>query len=79
MMIDAKKYEELCGKRAGLRADAMVYKAMSEFVMANMERCKAERNYLELQAWMDALKDITCKSKKIIEDYTKVVEEIEYT
>ena len=50
MMIDTKKLEELISRSTEVAAEIKVCTTMGDFMTANMERCKADRNFCEWQA-----------------------------
>lgn len=64
-MIDAKKIEELISRKTELLAETDVYIAIGDFISSNINRCKNERNYFELVAWINALNDVTAKLKNL--------------
>ena len=64
-MIDAKKFEELISRKTELLAETDVYIAIGDFISSNINRCKNERNYFELVAWINALNDVTAKLKNL--------------
>ena len=78
-MIDAKKVEELITRKTELLAETDVYIAIGDFISSNINRCKNERNYFELVAWINALNDVTAKLKNLdgeLEDILKQLKEI---
>ena len=78
-MIDAKKIEELISRKTELLAETDVYISIGEFISSNMNRCKNERNYFELVAWINALNDVTAKLKNLdgeLEDILKQLKEM---
>ena len=78
-MIDAKKVEELISKKTELLAETDVYIATGDFISSNINRCKNERNYFELVAWINALNDVTSKLKNLdgeLEGILKQLKEI---
>ena len=78
-MIDAKKVEELISRKTELLAETDVYIAIGDFISSNMNRCKNERNYFELVAWINALNDVTAKLKNLdgeLEGILKQLKEI---
>ena len=64
-MIDAKKIEELISRKTELLAETDVYISIGDFISSNINRCKNERNYPELVAWINALNDVTAKLKNL--------------
>ena len=64
-MIDAKKIEELISRKTELLAETDVYIAIGDFISSNINRCKNERNYFELVAWINALNDVRAKLKSL--------------
>ena len=64
-MIDAKKVEELISRKTELLAETKIYIAIGDFISSNINRCKNERNYFELVAWINALNDVTAKLKNL--------------
>ena len=77
-MIDAKKIEELISRKTELLAETDVYIAIGDFISSNMNRCKNERNYSELVAWISALNDVTAKLKSLdgeLEDILNMIED----
>ena len=64
-MIDAKKIEELISRKTELLAETDVYIAIGDLISSNINRCKNERNYFELVAWINALNDVTAKLKNL--------------
>ena len=78
-MIDAKKIEELISRKTELVAETGVYIAIGDFISSNINRCKNERNYFELVAWINALNDVTTKLKNLdgeLEDILKQLKEM---
>lgn len=78
-MIDAKKVEELISRKTELLAETDVYIAIGDFISSNINRCKNERNYFELVAWINALNDVTAKLKNLdgeLEDILKQLKEM---
>lgn len=76
-MIDTKKYEELCCKRAELDAEDKVYRTILEFANANAERCFRGRLFIEMGTWKAVAKDAHDKITRLCDEYDKVVIEIE--
>lgn len=74
MMIDTKKLEELISKGNELSAACEVRSSIGDFITVNIERCKRERNYLELQAWAEAL-DKTVAELAVLTDELRAVNE----
>ena len=64
-MVDAKKVEELISRKTELLAETDVYISIGDFISSNIIRCKNERNYSELVAWINALNDVTAKLKNL--------------
>lgn len=75
-MIDIKKYEELVSKSAEKKADSKILVTMGSFIKVNMETCKLERNYQELDAWTRALNDVTAKLKKTNDEMEVIAEQL---
>ena len=75
-MIDTKMMEELQSKRTELDAEARVYSVIGEFILANVERCKRERNFSECQAWIDAMDDVNKKLEIIHSEYCNLIEQV---
>ena len=78
-MIDTKKVEELISRKTELLAETDVYIAIGDFISSNINRCKNERNYFELVAWINALNDVTAKLKNLdgeLEGILKQLKEI---
>ena len=78
-MIDAKKIEELISRKTELLAETDVYISIGDFISSNINRCKNERNYFELVAWINALNDVTAKLKNLdgeLEDILKQLKEM---
>ena len=78
-MIDAKKIEELISRKTELLAETDVYISIGDFISSNINRCKNERNYFELVAWINALNDVTPKLKNLdgeLEDILKQLKEM---
>ena len=75
-MIDAKKVGELISRKTELIAETEVYIAIGDFISSNMDRCKNERNYLEWQAWIDELNDVTAKHKKKKKKHKDVLKQL---
>lgn len=68
MMIDTKKLEKLISRSTEVNAEIKVRVTMGDFITANMERCKADRNLCEWQAWIDALKEVTNELNVLVEE-----------
>ena len=77
MMIDTKKLAKLVCRNTEVMAEIKVCMAIGDFISSNMDRCKEERNFCELQVWIDALRDITNKLNILHEEYSKITEELE--
>ena len=75
-MIDAKKFEELISRKTELLAETDVYIAIGDFISSNTNRCKNERNYFELVAWINALNDVTAKLKNLDEKLEDVLKQL---
>lgn len=75
-MINVKLYEELQGKRTELDAGVRVCQTIWEFIIANADRCKSERNFSECQAWIDALDKVNTQLKILDDEYSQLVEQI---
>ena len=78
-MIDTKKVEELISRKTELLAETKIYIAIGDFISSNINRCKNERNYFELVAWINALNDVTAKLKNLdgeLEGILKQLKEI---
>ena len=76
-MIDAKKVEELISRKAELLAETDVYISIGDFISSNINRCKNERNYSELVAWINALNDVTAKLKNLDDELAEILEQLE--
>ncbi len=76
-MIDIKKYEELVSKSAEKKADSKILVTMGSFIKVNMETCRLERNYQELDAWIRALNDVNVKLKKINDEMEDIAEQLD--
>ena len=76
MMIDTKKLEELISRSTEVAAEIKVCTTMGDFMTANMERCKADRNFCEWQAWIDALREIVAKMNTLAEEYHELDRQI---
>lgn len=76
MMIDAKKFEELTCRMTEIKAEANVCMTIGDFISANMERCRADRNLYELQAWIDALREITDKLNALDNELVFVTDQL---
>ena len=76
-MIDIKKYEELVSKSAEKKADSKILVTMGSFIKVNMETCRLERNYQELDAWTHALNDVNVKLKKINDEMEDIAEQLD--
>ena len=75
-MINTELWANMTSKRVELAADYRAYRAMGDFILANAERCKQERDYYGIQAWLDAMKDINAKLEKIAKEYGEVVDQL---
>ena len=75
-MIDAKKFEELISRKTELLAETDVYIAIGDFISSNIIRCKNERNYSELVAWINALNDVTAKLKNLDGELAEILEQL---
>ena len=75
-MIDAKKIEELISRKTELLAETDVYIAIGDFISSNIIRCKNERNYFELVAWINALNDVTAKLKNLDENLKDILTQL---
>lgn len=79
MMIDTKKYAELCSKRAELMVKERAYKANRDFILENLNRSMNERNFIELQVWHDLLTIMNAKLESVADECSKVIDEIKNT
>ena len=75
-MIDAKKIEELISRKTELLAETDVYIAIGDFISSNINKCKNERNYFELLAWIDALNDVTAKLKNLDSELADILKQL---
>lgn len=75
-MIDAKKVEELISRKTELLAETDVYIAIGDFISSNINKCKYERNYFELLAWIDALNDVTAKLKNLDGELADILKQL---
>ena len=75
-MIDAKKVEELISRKTELLAETDVYISIGDFISSNINRCKNERNYSELVAWINALNDVTAKLKVLDENLKDILTQL---
>ena len=75
-MIDAKKVEELISRKTELLAETDVYIAIGDFISSNINRCKNERNYFELVAWINALNDVTAKLKNLDDELANILKQL---
>ena len=75
-MIDAKKYEELVSKGAELNAEVRVCQAMYEFAIANAEKCRRERIFVELDAWLKVADSVNAKKEVIHTEYEDLVKQL---
>ena len=75
-MIDAKKIEELISRKTELLAETDVYIAIGDFISSNMNRCKNERSYSELVAWINALNDVTAKLKSLDSELGDILKQL---
>ena len=76
-MIDIKKYEELVSKSAEKKADSKILVTMGSFIKVNMETCRLERNYQELDGGSRALNDVNMKLKKIDDEMEDIAEQLD--
>ena len=75
-MIDAKKVEELISRKTELLAETDVYISIGDFISSNMSRCKNERSYSELVAWINALNDVTAKLKNLDNELADILKQL---
>ena len=75
-MIDAKKIGELISRKTELLAETDVYIAIGDFISSNINRCKNERNYFELVAWINALNDVTAKLKNLDSELADILKQL---
>ena len=75
-MIDAKKVEELISRKPELLAETDVYISIGDFISSNINRCKNERNYSELVAWINALNDVTAKLKNLDGELADILKQL---
>ena len=75
-MIDTKKVEELISRKAELLAETDVYISIGDFISSNMNRCKNERNYSELVAWINALNDVSTKLKNLDGELADILKQL---
>ena len=75
-MIDAKKIEELISRKTELLTETDVYIAIGDFISSNINRCKNERNYFELVAWINALNDVTAKLKNLDGELADILKQL---
>ena len=75
-MINTELWANMTSKRVELAADYQVYRAMGDFILANAERCKQEKDYCGMKAWLDAMKDVNAKLEKVAKEYGEVVDQL---
>ena len=75
-MIDAKKVEELISRKTELLAETDVYISIGDFISSNTNRCKNERSYSELVAWINALKDVSTKLKNLDGELADILKQL---
>lgn len=72
-MIDTKLYEEMCCKRAELKASHEVCNAIFDFAKTNAQRCTSERSFIEADTWINVMTDINVKLQEISVEYDRLI------
>ena len=75
-MIDAKKVEELISRKTELLAETAVCISIGVFISSNINRCKNERNYSELVAWINAMNDAIAKLKNLDDELADILKQL---
>ena len=75
-MINTKLLGEIISKRTELVAEVHVCTVMADFIIANAERCKRERDHCGLAAWNNALRDVNAKLEKVDKEYDEIIERL---
>ena len=75
MAIDTKRYEEYCEKRAEIEARSKVQRELGHFAFENIERCKKERNFTEMSAWLSVVKNSTAALNELNTKYNDLIKE----
>lgn len=75
MAIDTKRREEYCEKRAVTEAQIEVQRAVGHFAFENIERCKRERDFVELSAWLSVVKNSTTALHELNTKYSDLIKE----
>ena len=75
-MIDVNLLEKLMCERAEIKAEIKVQTTIFEFAKANADRCKDERSFMEMQAWMDVMRNVCDKLSELAIKYDKLVKQI---
>ena len=75
MAIDTKRYEEYCEKRAEIEARSKVQRELGHFAFENIERCKKERNFTEMSAWLSVVENNTANLTKLNAEYGELINE----
>lgn len=75
-MIDINLLEKLMCERAEIKAEIKVESTIFEFAKVNSDRCKDERNFMEMQAWHDVMRTVCDKLLELAAKYDKVVKQI---
>lgn len=75
MVVNTERYEEYCEKRRDLDARIKVNREVGHFAIANAERCKNERNFVEANAWLEVVEGATAKLKEFSAAYDELIAE----
>lgn len=77
MMIDTKAFMEVCQKRTELFAQVHVHQTLLKITVENAEKCRLERNFSQMQAWVDTGRELNAKLITLTEelrDVTRLME-----
>ena len=77
MMIDTKKFEELCSERTELDAEVKVLTQIGKFIYPNIDRCRSEMNFYDLAVWQRQWREVSDRIAAIDERHRAIMYELD--